>query len=288
MKALNPQFQQLLDQGDALKERLVTTLSKNNKDAFTRELRAWFNSAKNQTHGSAGYGMESLDQIFEFARLYLEHLTPEQCANEIDHAIGILASIPAKNPAPSVEIIVSTELEKLMDLGRAAMRPSRKPWKQFLERLSELKRKQPISADNDSPIVVSNIVDELLRNIDADPDNARDFVEEYGVLKSAVEARVTWFAKRISGLTFWIVSLLIVLGAVGVMMAHQFHGSGLIYRILFVGVMGFFVMELLGVLHHLAGLRSRLEALIRLRLRRLFVEFPDAHTASVLKLQPKR
>ena len=129
----------------------------------------------------------------------------------------------------------------------------------------------------------------MLRNIAADPNDtereAQTISEEYERLKSAVEERIAWITRMISGIAYAIGSILLAIGAFEIIWEHPFK-LGAINIILGVGLFVFLLMELLGVLHHLASLRARLESLIRPRLRRFFGT-EAAPTASVLGLRGK-
>ena len=293
MKALSPEFQPLLDQGQELKQRLISGLSNQNKDSFRFKLKGWSNSVISQTQGiRPRYGTESLDSIFEFAEFYVEGLTPSRVANQIDLAIEIIATIPLREPPPPVEISVSMELQKLIGLGRAAPRASRKSWEHFVERLNEVKKTRAHTFDKDVPIEISQLIDDVIRDFTADPDDperqARNFAEEYERLKTAVDGRVSLIAKMISGITFLILSILIIIGGIEVILVHPIHG-GIINVVLGGAVIVFVLMELFGVLHHLASLRAKLESVILPRLRRFFgTEASLDEYISVLGLGPKR
>lgn len=292
MKALSPEFQPLLDQGQELKQRLSSGLSNQNKDSFRFKLKAWSNSVISQTQSiRPRYGTESLDSIFEFAEFYVEGLTPERVAIQIDLASDIIATIPAKEPPPPVEISVSLELQKLISLGRAATQAPRKSWECLVERLNEVKKTHAHTYEKDVPIEISQLIGDVIRDLEAVPDDperrARNFAEEYERLKSAVDGRVSWIARMISKTTFFIISMLLIIGAIEVMLVHPIH-SGILNVVLGVSVIVFVLTELLGVLHHLGSLRAKLESVILPKLRRFFgtEASPDEHI-SVLGLGPK-
>lgn len=297
MKAMNPEFQPLLDEGEALKERLISALNKDNKSSYKFELRTWFNSVINQTQGISYYRTDLQNNIIEHAEFYLESLTPTQVANQIDRLIEMIGSIPPIRASsvntPSLEItpalLVNLELQELIALCQAALRPSRKPWEHFLKRLGELKKTQALTPDEGMPIVVSQLIDDLLRNIDADLDDTErqilNITEEYQRLKSVVEGRALYFAKIISGTTFRILSILIMIGAIGLILGHPFHG-GLIDVIIGVAIIVFVLIEIFGILQHLAHLRSNLQSWILPRLRRFLgaEKSPKSHVPTILGL----
>jgi len=293
MKALSPDFQSLLDQGQVLKQRLISGLNNQSKNSFRFELKTWSNSVIAQTQRlSPRYGTESLDGIFEYAEFYVEGLTPVQVAKQIDLALEIIASIPPREPAPPVQLAVTMELQKLIGLGRAAPRASRHHWERHIERLNEVRKNQAHSFDIEGPIEISQLIDDVVRDIEADSDDpakqARNFAEEYERLKSVVDGRVFWIARMISGLTFLIISALIIIGAIEVMLGHPIH-SGIANIALGGSVVVFVIMELFGVLSHLGSLRAKLESVLTPRLRRfLGTEASADNDTSVLGLNAKR
>ena len=291
MRALSPQFQFLLDQGQALKERVISGLDEGSKDALRFELKAWSNSVLFQTQDLRPfYGTEPLPSIFEYADFFVLGLRAGDAANQLRQAIEIIASIPPKGPSQPVEISVGMELQKLISLGRAAQRPSRKPWVQFVERLNEFGKTQALTFSKEESRDVSGLVGELLRNIEADTGNnkgqTQDFSDEYDQLKTTVNGKISSLAWLISRVTFLVPSLLIIIGAIVVLVGHPLH-LGFLDVILGLSLIAFVVMELLGVLNHLDHFRTKLELSTRRRLRRYFgTEESSDEQVTVLGLGP--
>ena len=293
MKALSPQFQLLLDQGLVLKQRVTSGLDEGSKEAFRFELRAWSNSVISKTRDiQPHYGTEPLNIIFEYADFYVLGLRPADAANQIHQAIEIIASIPSREPTPPAEISVSMESQKLIGLCRAARLPSRKPWKRFQDRLGELKKTQALTFGKDEPIEISKLVDDFIRDIDADRESnggqTGNFSKEYDQLRTNVDGRISSIAWLISRVAFLVPSIIIIVGAIVVAIGHPLH-AGVLDIILGLSLIAFVVMELLGVLNHLAHYRSKLESILRQRLRRFFgtEDSPD-ETTSFLGLDQRR
>lgn len=96
MKARNPEFQSIVDDGESLKLRLNSSLDRDTLRPFSFELRAWFNSVRGRTQGFPYYGAKLLDEMFESAEFYLNNFMPKEVAARIDRAIEIVASIPGE------------------------------------------------------------------------------------------------------------------------------------------------------------------------------------------------
>src|SRR6266705_849239 len=125
MKALNPEFQSLLDDGESLKERILSYINERAliedsetpegeggevaeaKRSFKIELRGWFNSVANQTKGLSYFGATSLDGFLTGSESDVEFENAKSLAANCESALEIVAAIPFDNSkAVSVQTAV--------------------------------------------------------------------------------------------------------------------------------------------------------------------------------------
>ena len=114
---------------------------------------------------------------------------------------------------------------------------------------------------------------------------------EYRRLKLAVEGRALSVARFISASLIWILYAIVAVGAIVLIAEHPFH-SNLVNIGIGVALMVFIGMEFLGIVHHIAQLKCKLEARLLVPARRYLGadEASKAGWRSVLGLDspPKR
>jgi len=190
------------------------------------------------------------------------------------------------------------QLNELVALCAAALRPTRATWERFLRHLTKLEKAKELTSEEAVAIVVSGMTDQLLvqheddeegksdetldevvqkvrssyrAEIDAQVSQAirgrDDAVEREKELRRRLEGRIKKLAKWVSRASFLAVGGIACSGAIAVGISHGVKG-GIVGVVVACAIAVFLFLEVKGILGHLERWRARLEDKIIIALRK--------------------
>lgn len=181
------------------------------------------------------------------------------------------------------------QLNELVALCAAALRPTRATWERFLRHLTKLEKTKELTSEEAVAIVVSGMTDQLLARYEDDEAGKSDetldevvqkvrssyraevdaqiiqatrgrddAVEREKELRRRVDGRIKKLAKWVSQASFWIVGGVVCAGAVAIGASHGVKG-GIVAFAVAGAIAVFLFLEVRGILGHLEGWRVHLE-----------------------------